>query len=189
MFPNRILCDKISIEEQNTYNIKEVAETRAQVRDIEEKFIRILGFKSKHPWLEDYVELIQCRKCHHFSFPCRNGECITQDDFDKLWYQTQFENRYLYRADGLAQLQLGFFMEDLINRADAALNGSSQFVYEHYTGHDSTLIPFISLIGEDVFIWPPYASHIDIELYEFNPCLDDIQNNKNKGNKDNKSLN
>ena len=68
MFPNRILCDKIAIEEQNTYNIKEVAETRAKVKDIEEKFIRILGFRSKHPWLEDYVELMQCRRCHHFDF-------------------------------------------------------------------------------------------------------------------------
>ncbi|EKE38315.1 hypothetical protein ENUP19_0078G0010 [Entamoeba nuttalli] len=167
MFPNRDLCSEISKREKDTYKIALVNQTRLSVQRFEEKAIKILGFKSKYDWLEDYVDIMNCRICHNISLPCRNGECLTIEDYNQLWYQTQLENRYLFRTDGLAQLQIGLFLKELIDRAEMALNGTSSYVYEHYTGHDSTLLPYLALIGQDVFTWPPYASHIDIEIYSF----------------------
>ncbi|KAL7719097.1 Lysophosphatidic acid phosphatase type 6 [Entamoeba marina] len=166
MRPNRNLCKAIGKKESDVYkNFAIINETRSAIKEVEEKAIRVLGFRSKYQWLEDYIDILNCRICSGIELPCRNGECLTRDDFDVLWYQTQLENRYLYRNDGLAQLQNGFFLRELIESADMVFNGTSSHVYEHYTGHDSTLIPFLSLIGQDVFIWPPYASHIDIEHY------------------------
>ena len=165
MFPNRGLCQAINKKEKETYSLDIVKNTRHEIKQIEDKAIRVMQFKSTHPWLEDYVDILNCRICSNQSLPCNGDECLTIDDYNTLWYQTQLENRYLFRTDGLAQLQIGLFMKELVERAEMVFNHTSTYVYEHYTGHDSTLMPFLALIGQDVFIWPPYASHIDIEHF------------------------
>ena len=35
-----------------------------------------------------------------------------------------------------------------------------------YSGHDTTIMPLLVLLGEDTLDWPPYCSNIVFELWE-----------------------
>ena len=152
-------------------------QSRKSIRETEEKVIRVFNFKANEMKLDHYVDIFNCRICHHNELPCRNGECVTMDDYNVMWKQSRYENKYLYRKQ-LAAVQIGYFMNELLDRIDSVLNSTSTFIYEHYSGHDTTLFPLLSLFDFDLSTqWPPYASFLNLEYFhkeEKSKCINDI---------------
>ncbi|KAL7715053.1 Histidine acid phosphatase family protein [Entamoeba marina] len=127
-----------------------------------EKIKRVLQFTTSYATLYDYIDFLIPKVCHGLDFPCRDGECITQEDYDVLIDEYTYENIYFFGED-ISQYQIGFFMDEMLDDAhDAFENG---VVYQQYSGHDTTILPLLSILGSDVQVAMPYASVLVLEYY------------------------
>jgi len=85
----------------------------------------------------------------------------------------RFETAFFYNrtfADTLA-LTIGSFVDEQVARLEQAVNGlAKDLKFVLYSGHDTTLWPlsFAYGFGDMDMDWPPYASHMEIELWQSN---------------------
>jgi len=57
------------------------------------------------------------------------------------------------------------FLVKLRDDMQKTINNTQQYKYILYSGHDSSILPVMSALGVPLDLNPPYASHIDFELY------------------------
>ncbi len=60
----------------------------------------------------------------------------------------------------------GPFLENLKNDMNLAAKGKQKYKYIIYSGHDNTICGIMSGMGTPLEYAPPYASHLDYELYK-----------------------
>ena len=58
----------------------------------------------------------------------------------------------------------GNLLQELNNRINNFINGQTKPALVFYSGHDTTVGPLMGTLGV-VNGWPPYASHVEIELW------------------------
>ena len=56
-------------------------------------------------------------------------------------------------------------VEDVLSGLSGAANGKHGRKMQLYSGHDTTLIPLLLMLGDALERWPPFASNLVIELY------------------------
>jgi hypothetical protein len=81
----------------------------------------------------------------------------------------QFEMAYFYNRTRTAlTLNIGSFVAEQLERLEQARNGSAGGLkWILYSGHDTTLWPLSFAYGfGSIEYWPPYASHMEIELWQ-----------------------
>ncbi|MBF0543947.1 MAG: histidine-type phosphatase [Candidatus Riflebacteria bacterium] len=57
------------------------------------------------------------------------------------------------------------FLFKLKDEMERVLNGKQEYKFFLYSGHDTSILPVMSALGVPLDMNPPYASHIDFELY------------------------
>jgi len=117
--------------------------------------------------IDDMYDCVQAHACHNYNLP----PGLTQDLYDDLVEQ----NIALYAGLGFSnhsnssfnfmQIAMGAFVNEVTMRIAAASKGSSE-KFALFSGHDTTLLPFLMAYGYFDGVWPPYASMIRIELLD-----------------------
>ncbi|KAL7721637.1 Lysophosphatidic acid phosphatase type 6 [Entamoeba marina] len=139
------------------------------MQNVSKKFERItqLGVEERNK-LVFYADYTNCLRCHNLSFPCYNGECLDRNDHEKMnsfvveWFKKHSSHPYLAKLEGSPM-----FKELLINIENSLnCNNANCSKYHHYTGHDYTLYPLLTLLGQNITEWIPYASYMIFEVFE-----------------------
>lgn len=114
--------------------------------------------------------------CHNFAMPCsifNSSKCIDKDLLGKLW-DVVTDRELLKHEDPdmnflkYSSIVMHPVLLEIENRMKSFIRESSTYKFILYSGHDVTLSPLLYVFGLNNGRWPPYASRLVIELYEFN---------------------
>eukprot|EP00013_Stygamoeba_regulata_P025974 CAMPEP_0177648694 /NCGR_PEP_ID=MMETSP0447-20121125/10964_1 /TAXON_ID=0 /ORGANISM="Stygamoeba regulata, Strain BSH-02190019" /LENGTH=449 /DNA_ID=CAMNT_0019151351 /DNA_START=294 /DNA_END=1643 /DNA_ORIENTATION=+ len=120
--------------------------------------------------LDWFGDTCDARICHGKPLPPGISDAL----FLKAWIADQWENNYLYGNVAITNWTIGSFVQELVLRLDQFVDAPSDAAraqqprFSLYSGHDSTLIPLTSALGltlTNSALWPPYASHVELELW------------------------
>jgi len=103
------------------------------------------------------------RYCHGHAYP----PGITDDMVQLIYDAIVWEYQYSWLNAEVASLGSGSLLQEIYERMENNLAGEKSPKLVFYSGHDATVGPLMGSLG--VFLgWPPYASHIEIELWNSN---------------------
>ncbi|XP_063723513.1 testicular acid phosphatase homolog [Symsagittifera roscoffensis] len=107
-----------------------------------------------------------CDSAHNLSFPDWATESVVAEMTNILNVQRQFlysdpEVNYLDTGGGPV---LGLMVENI----EKKMNGSLTQKFIYYSAHDTTVLPFLGIMEQDVGPNPPYSSCGVLELYQSN---------------------
>jgi acid phosphatase len=70
-----------------------------------------------------------------------------------------------YSSSELARLAVGRLFGDLTTALEDRVSGRSPLRLAVYSAHDTVLAPFLSSLDVFDWRWPPFTSHVEIELF------------------------
>ncbi|KAF9096587.1 Acid phosphatase-like protein 2 [Mortierella sp. GBA35] len=170
-------CPRIS---QLRSNIDKTSEALKRLHDDNVDFAKqlthILG--AEKPW-SGLMDTILPRVCHNKPLQCRlseegseeggNSSCITESIVNRILDNVHVQTREFYR-DGegvfdLLRIGMGPLASDIKeNLLTAKSQGRVRLSF--YSGHDTTVLPLLGLFDAEDMRWPPYASHMLVELWK-----------------------
>ncbi|KAL7715794.1 Histidine acid phosphatase family protein [Entamoeba marina] len=98
-----------------------------------ERIKRVLSYTTHYSTLYDYIDFLIPKVCHGLDFPCRDGECITQKDYDVLIDEYTYENIYAYTE----------MLDDAFENAVVVMfpsPGADSLVFEYYTKNENKYV-------------------------------------------------
>lgn len=72
----------------------------------------------------------------------------------------------LSHREELLKLSMGRLFDTVVQRMRQVSSGQSKDKLYCYSGHDTTVMPLLATLGQDVSTWPPYVSNVVFELWE-----------------------
>ena len=72
----------------------------------------------------------------------------------------------LGHREELLKLSMGRMFDSVVQRMRQCAEGQSKHQMYMYSGHDTTVMPLLATLGQDVTTWPPYVSNVIFELWE-----------------------
>jgi len=124
--------------------------------DLESRMKSLLG-TDKINWLT-VKEILTCHAVHDINYI----KGVTKEDEEQVTKLTGFMWGLIYNDDKLNKLAIGRFLDELLNSIEESNNNGKKILF--YSGHDSTLVPVLCLLGIYDNIWPPYASFLTLEM-------------------------
>lgn len=64
------------------------------------------------------------------------------------------------------RLGIGRLVSTIVDRMDARSLGKDETKFVIYSGHDTTIGPLSHALGIPLLSWPPYSTHIEVELWK-----------------------
>jgi acid phosphatase len=123
------------------------------------------AFNTTPPGFQELMDSLYARYCHNLSMPVG----VTLDMFEQIVAAANWETNYILTYPLYSNLSLGSFALEVLNNIQNAVNNPDQAVkYFLFSAHDSTVGPLMALLGGFDHVWPPYASHIEFELWQSN---------------------
>lgn len=151
--------------------------------DVKERLREGFGDSAADDKITRLTDNVYARTCHSMTLPCstQSGECMTNSlalamvaESDRLLCAT-----YMGAQGGMVSSGLSIypFMAELLANMDAAVkyrkpagNATEEAdappTFLLYVGHDTVIAPVLASLGAYDCRWPPYASHVEIELWE-----------------------
>lgn len=122
----------------------------------------VKAFGTRHvPNLLDVSDAMHARVCHDMPIPPALAGVL-----EPLFEFAALENDFFVNGTLLLRLGIGRLLGELVSSLKAcAADGSCAPRYRLWSGHDSTMRPLSRALGITDEIWPPYASHMFLELY------------------------
>ncbi|KAJ3436896.1 lysophosphatidic acid phosphatase type [Anaeramoeba flamelloides] len=117
----------------------------------------LMGFSLGH-----ISDTFWCRKMHDLGLPEGiDDDILTQLREERSWeYNAQYGNESYYTLDS------ALLVNHFISNIDKALNNEIETKFFHFSGHDSTVAPFMMAIrAVKKVIYPQYASNVRIETW------------------------
>jgi lysosomal acid phosphatase len=127
------------------------------------RWSEILGIKINN--LKDMMEYgdnLYVRKVNNVPMP----KGISKEEADKIIYLSNWTRGQLYKPQEISCFIAKPFLEKLIKDMQNIIDNKQSYKYLLYSGHDSSILPVMSAIGAPLDTTPPYASHLDFELYK-----------------------
>ncbi|HBM16097.1 MAG TPA: acid phosphatase [Lentisphaeria bacterium] len=111
--------------------------------------------------------------------PFPNG--LTEQEAKTIIYLSDWLQAQQFKPKEVGNFFGSEFLVKLRDDMQKAINNSQQYKYILYSGHDSSILPVLSALGVPLNLNPPYASHIDFELYKDGNyyCVQVLFNGKN----------
>ena len=177
-------CEPLNdIINKNIEEMEEYLKKHPEYEKVLDKYERITKSEIEKTYKTHKILLINdflnTLNCHGIKFPCSETECITNEDYELIqplslrWF---FAMNVFNNADIIEGRAL---LEDVLYDMEYTYHCNHEecsFIrYHHYCGHDFSLIPILSVVQFDLDFWPPYASHIVIELFEDNNNVEYIR--------------
>ena len=154
-FPNRKYCPLLG---KMLSHLKKNEKYRQyydlKLKHLEKQYSETWGFPVDLFHLND---VLRARFCHGQPFP----PDMTTKDAESIMKHISMMYLFLDFPSEIKSLALGSFFQDWLK------NFQSEKKFVLYSNHDSTLRIILSAFGLlDARAWPPYASHIVLELWE-----------------------
>jgi acid phosphatase len=130
-----------------------------------EKWSRLLGLEIKS--LYDLLicgDHLYCMKVHQIPYP----DGLSNEDAEAIMETRTRACALRFVPKPMAYFTAAPFLTRLSQDLQAASNGKMTYKYMLYSGHDDSLLGIMSALDEPLSENPPYASHIDFELYQDN---------------------
>lgn len=165
MTPNFNACPRIQQMLDDKYQTEEYQEFLSKNQDFLDRITRITQMTFWGTKYYVFSDALLPRICHDMKLPCNaDGECVTNDDMEKIYVDGNWENKFRYGYVDIARLMIGHFANEI---RDSMLQGNLMGYprYVLFSGHDDTLTPLLAGLGISVDIWPPYASNLVFELW------------------------
>jgi len=131
------------------------------------RWSKILGVNINS--LEDTLipgDHINCMTIHNVPYP----EGLTVDDAKKIVKARNRAAVIRYVSREMTWFMTAGFFSRMMEDFNLAMEGKQHYKFILYSGHDDSLIAVMSSLNAPLEENPPYASHIDFELYK-----DDLQ--------------
>jgi len=168
IYPNDDLCPRGRQLLQTIMESPEVKEYEKSKRPVLEQIANALGVKvDQLPGWSNMFDAFHVMQCYDIQYPTG----ITQDMADQVWEATNWEWNFQLQNKEMIKLWIGYFVGELVSNIQAKIALKSGFSpkYLMYSGHDTTLGPLLTAFGVYDGNWPPYASHIELELWSDSP--------------------
>jgi hypothetical protein len=171
MFPQAGgLCSAIGLRRAELYADNYIAETWQGMEsyyNLYDQVFTMYGYKQEGDsdpeiplnWMTTR-EVMVCSLAHDLPRPKELTEDIVKD-VDNL---AGFMWNRLYDDSVLNRLAIGRFIGEFMNTLQGSLKGKSESKLLLYSGHDSTIVPFLCALGISDGSWPLYASHLELEV-------------------------
>ncbi len=72
----------------------------------------------------------------------------------------------LSHREELLKLSMGRMFDSVVQRMRQCADGESKHQMYMYSGHDTTIMPLLATLGQDITTWPPYVSNVIFEMWE-----------------------
>ena len=150
----------------------ESTEKDKRIQQLQQKLKDILGDSSDDPIafldLHDAMTVI---KSHGKTLP----EGMTEDllmevnnEASKRMIALVAPGNELNHREELLKLSMGRMFDSVVQRMCQCADGQPKHQMYMYSGHDTTIMPLLATLGQDVTTWPPYVSNVVFELWESN---------------------
>ncbi|KAN0041333.1 hypothetical protein ACTFIV_003871 [Dictyostelium citrinum] len=159
MTPNPVLCPELATLIANTTTTPEWEEFVRNTTQLRNDVMETLGI-SVFPGWSSLMDLFFATQCHDFPLP----DGITQDMVTQVYEAAYWQYQYQLSFPMIARLGMSTFLEEVVDNIRAFVNGTSSVKYIVFSGHDDSVGPFTNLFGL-MKEWPPYASHVELELW------------------------
>jgi len=112
------------------------------------------------PDVNDLWDNFYARLWHNMSL----ASGVTQDEFNAVQQVSMSQFDLVYNYKDVARLGIGVFLGEVMARFEDHIKNRTSLKWVYYSAHDTTVGPFLAAFGllKD---WPPYASHIVLEVY------------------------
>ena len=151
---------------------------------------RYLADWGKSPSIDRFFDTLRARSCHKKRLPCApelwtledcnatSGRwgwnmrthmhtcCVTQEIARQVFSEGDWEYGTLYSDLEFSRLSVGAFLYELYLDLAAANVGQPPYRIGVRVGHDTTIAPILGVLGAPALYWVPYASHIEVELWQ-----------------------
>ncbi|KAF2072873.1 hypothetical protein CYY_005821 [Polysphondylium violaceum] len=159
MSPNALLCPEYGILVQNTTTTADYIQFESENAQFKQQLMTTLGVNVFPGW-SGVMDLFFATQCHDLPLP----QGISQADVDKVYANAIWQWKYQLSFPIVARLGSSPFLNELVNNIKAFLQGQTSVKYFLFSGHDDSVGPLVNLFGLLVD-WPPYASHVELELW------------------------
>eukprot|EP01132_Coremiostelium_polycephalum_P000787 gene787-978_t len=160
MYPNPALCPELGLLMTNATKSPTYINFQNQNQQLQTQIMQALGV-SVFPGWSSFMDLFFATQCHDFQLP----EGITEAMVTSTYNAAFFDNSYKIAAPLTSRLAMSTLLEEVILNIRNFIEGTASYKYYIFSGHDDTLGPFVNMFGL-YKIWPAYASHIEIELWQ-----------------------
>lgn len=160
MEPNNNLCPILVQYYYNNTDSQTYYQFNKENYNLKKEIEQALDINKAPDW-SDLMDLFFATQCHGFDLP----PGITESVVNATYQASLWENNYLLSPSIVNRLSMSTFFEEIINNIEEFISGNITTKYFIFSGHDDTVGPLMMLFGIDQY-WPPYASHVEFELWE-----------------------
>lgn len=170
--PNTKACPKLS----QLYSInKKSSEWIQQMSSVENtlsKLNKIAGTTGKSSWddktsVDAWHDSLRARYCNNIPLPCKNSECVTEEDAQKIFDQADFESNNLMLGNETLKFAAGPLMSFIEDTFVKKMQSHSGYDFIYISGEPSSLLAIQSALSKPQGV-PPYGSVIVFELWKSN---------------------
>ena len=106
-------------------------------------------------------DTLVCDTFHGYEMP----PGVTQEMYQQMTWIMNYSNWYYYQNGG-AYLASSQFFANMLNVFDGNINGTSTMKFQLFSGHDTTLVGYLTALGQWDMNNPPFASTMIFELHD-----------------------
>ncbi len=150
--------------------IRFIAESREKDEQLQQKVKDVLGDTSDDSIafldLHDAMTVI---KSHNKQVPEGMTEDLLMDinkEASKRMIALVAPGVELSHREELLKLSMGRMFDSVVQRMRQCADGESKHQMYMYSGHDTTIMPLLATLGQDITTWPPYVSNVIFEMWE-----------------------
>jgi len=118
-----------------------------------------------------FADVVNSRFCHGLKLPCKGSDCLSLAEAQQLSKFADWERGALHGGDEIVKLDVGYFVTDELVPNMLSANATGVPKYAVYSAHDDTLTALLGAFRLDMSTWPPFASHLVLELWRLGPQL------------------
>ena len=106
-------------------------------------------------------DVLIVRKAHGIPLP----QGLSLQDESEIIDLCEWALAFQFKNEKVAQLMGMELLEQIQEDLEKAATQKNTLRFKLYSGHDTTILPLMRLLGRPLDVPPPYASHMQIELY------------------------
>eukprot|EP01133_Synstelium_polycarpum_P003485 gene3485-3980_t len=160
MSPNTDLCPALNNLYQNITTEQAYISFVTKMSSVQQQIMTALELTGSAPDWSSFMDLFFAIQCHDFELPAG----IDQSIVDSAYQAAIWEMEYQLSFPMIARLGMSTFLEEIVDNFRMKMDGNITQKLMFFSGHDDSVGPFVNLFG---FLneWPPYASHVELELW------------------------
>jgi len=154
-----------ALAKKYVFNTKKWKEKSFQYQDKIKYWSKITGLDLSDlstPKLRSFADNLYIRKLHNIPMP----QGITKDDEQQIFDLLHWIFTTVYNDDQVAHYASDELLKDVKQRLLAVVKGESKVKYVLYVGHETTLMPFLSALGDKLTKIPHYSSDVNLQLVQ-----------------------